>query len=69
MYPGKTGPFIMALGHDFWSNYHDPNGFVLGEYRDPGHCHAFKRKLSNRGIEHHIYILFYGFENAIELLE
>ncbi len=37
MYPGECGPFIMTLGHDFWSNYLDPNGFVLGEYRDPGH--------------------------------
>jgi len=37
VYPGECGPFIMTLGHDFWSNYLDPNGFVLGEYRDPGH--------------------------------
>ncbi len=40
MYPGEAGPFIMTLGHDFWSNYLDPNGFVLGEYRDPGHTKA-----------------------------
>lgn len=53
MYPGKTGPFIMALGHDFWSNYHDPNGFVLGEYRDPGHS-----DLSIR------YFINYEFDNT-----
>lgn len=28
---------MVTLTHDFWSNYLDPNGFMLGEYRDPGH--------------------------------
>jgi len=28
---------MVTLAHDFWSNYPDPNGFMLGEYRDPGH--------------------------------
>jgi len=41
----------MTLDHDSWSNYRDPNGFVLGEYRDPGQylgTSAVNRKLATQ---------------------
>jgi hypothetical protein len=31
----------MTLAHDFWSNYPDPHGFMLGEYRDRGQAARF----------------------------